>query len=57
MKSYNVEIIEQRKINLDIIAKNQPEAVKQAYSHKALLDNCQDKEFVKIRARQVIKHD
>ena len=57
MKSYNVEIIEQRKINVGIIAKNQPDAIKQAYTHKSLLDDCEDKEFMRIRARQVIKND
>ncbi len=52
MKNYSVELIEQRAITLNIKAKSQPEAVKQAYAYQSKLDDSNNRELVRIRAKQ-----
>ncbi len=52
MKSYNVEIIEQRKITLSIEARNQPEAIRLGYNFEGKQAEVTSPEVVKIKAKQ-----
>ncbi len=52
MKSYNVEIIEQRKITLNIEARNQPEAIRLGYDFQDKQPEFSSPKVVKIKAKQ-----
>ncbi len=52
MKNYNVIMIEVRAVTLNLEAKSQPDAVKQAYAHQEKLNQAKVKELVKIKAEQ-----